>query len=176
VGIESTIVYLTGVEPDGSFDLRRAPAILRPGAVTAEDLKAASGISFGWRGAGAPRAPGMHASHYAPQCRVLLAETPSELQGLALHWVEREAVVGLLDFGNLDGLTQAVLPDLVHRFSIEPTPGAIAAHLYQRLRDADSAGIEVLLCLLPEERGLGVAIADRLRRAAGQGGTVSEGT
>ena len=49
-------------------------------------------------------------------------------------------------------------------------------HLYQRLRDADSAGIEVLLCMLPEERGLGVAIADRLRRAAGQGGSSSEAT
>ncbi len=176
IGIESTIVDLSGLEADGSCEPRRAPAILRPGAVTAEDLKAASGISFAWRGAGSPRAPGMHAAHYAPRCRVLLAEDGLELQGLARHWTERGAAVGLLDFGLLDSLTSAVLPDSLQRLRLEPAPGAIAAHLYQRLRDADSAGIEVLLCLLPEERGLGVAIADRLRRAAGQGGATSEGT
>ncbi|MCC7479029.1 threonylcarbamoyl-AMP synthase [bacterium] len=176
VGIESTIVDLSGIEADGSYEPRRAPAILRPGAVTAEDLKAASGISFAWRSASSPRAPGMHAAHYAPRCRVLIATDSAELLAYARLWVNKEAVVGLLDFGNIDSLTGALLPELVQRIRLEPAPGAIAAHLYQRLRDADNSGIEVLLCMLPEERGLGVAIADRLRRAAGQGSAGSDAT
>lgn len=171
IGIESTIVDLSGMEPDGSFDPRRGPAILRPGAVTAEDLKAVSGVSFGLRGAGSPRAPGMHSAHYAPDCRVLIADDAAQLLELARHWLARQTKVGLLDFGLLDSLTQTVLPDGLTRMRMEPSPGYIAANLYQRLRDADRAGLEVLLCLLPEARGLGVAIADRLKRAAGQGGS-----
>jgi L-threonylcarbamoyladenylate synthase len=41
-----------------------------------------------------------------------------------------------------------------------------ARHLYRAMRELDSAGCDVILAWPPEERGLGLAIADRLRRAA----------
>jgi len=40
--------------------------------------------------------------------------------------------------------------------------------LYARLRDVDRRGVDVLLAVPPTDAGVGVAVADRLRRAAGQ--------
>ena len=44
-----------------------------------------------------------------------------------------------------------------------------AHDLYAMLRDADARGLDVLLAVLPDGTGLGAAVADRLRRAAGRG-------
>ncbi len=41
--------------------------------------------------------------------------------------------------------------------------------LYARLREADRRGVDVLLAVPPPDAGLGVAVGDRLRRAAGRG-------
>ncbi len=41
--------------------------------------------------------------------------------------------------------------------------------LYSRLREVDARGIDVLLAVPPPEHGIGIAVADRLRRAAGRG-------
>jgi L-threonylcarbamoyladenylate synthase len=45
-----------------------------------------------------------------------------------------------------------------------------ARTLYARLRDADAIGADVVLAVLPEDSGIGTAIADRLRKAAGPRG------
>jgi L-threonylcarbamoyladenylate synthase len=50
-----------------------------------------------------------------------------------------------------------------------PPAGGAAAYaqcLYQRLREADRRGLDVLLAVPPPETGIGAAVADRLRRAA----------
>jgi L-threonylcarbamoyladenylate synthase len=47
---------------------------------------------------------------------------------------------------------------------------ADARTLYARLRDADAQGADVILAVLPEDEGIGAAIADRLRKAAGPRG------
>ena len=46
---------------------------------------------------------------------------------------------------------------------------AYAKCLYQRLREADRIGLDVLLAVPPPDRGIGAAVADRLRRAASAG-------
>lgn len=153
VGVESTIVDLSG--EDGE------PAILRPGGLARERLEALAGHPILVRHGGTVRAPGMLEAHYAPAARVLLvppasqAERAAELRGRGLR-------VGVIAFSPGAGLG---------------TPGAslvelggskdeAARHLYRALRDLDRAGCDVILAWPPEERGLGLAIADRLRRAA----------
>jgi L-threonylcarbamoyladenylate synthase len=53
--------------------------------------------------------------------------------------------------------------------ALEPPRSVVeyAQVLYQRLRDADEAGVRTLIVIPPPEVGLGVAVNDRLRRAAG---------
>jgi L-threonylcarbamoyladenylate synthase len=64
VGVESTIVDLTGA----------VPAVLRAGAITPSQLGDALGVPVVTRVGGSMRVPGSHASHYAPRARVVLID------------------------------------------------------------------------------------------------------
>ena len=148
VGVESTIVDLSGDEP----------AILRPGGVPREVLEALAGVPIPIREGGEVRAPGMLAAHYAPDARLMLVP-PREQPGRAAELRGRGLRVGVLAFepgGLIEGAT------VVDLGSSEEE----AAHrLYAAIRELD-ATCDVILAWPPEERGLGLAIADRLRRAA----------
>lgn len=137
VGLESTIVR---ADPD--------PVLLRPGGVPAELLEAALGEPLGAGGdAAKPTAPGQLASHYAPGAVVRLDATE-----------ERPGEV-LVGFGAVKGrLSLSETGDLVEA----------AARLFQTLRDADRlAGPGGCIAFAPvPDCGLGLAINDRLRRAA----------
>ena len=153
VGVESTIV-----------DLSRGRAeVLRPGGVSVEALSEVLGyaVGFGTSDEGAPvRAPGTLPSHYAPDARVevLAAE---DVGARATRLLGQGRRVGLLAPSPLPGL-----PDGLE--ALPPAGGApaYAQVLYQRLREADRRGLDVLLAVPPPEHGLGAAVADRLRRAA----------
>ncbi len=140
VGIESTIVDLSEARP----------CLLRPGGVTREALEAELGpVTLPAPGA-APRAPGMLARHYAPQVTLRLAA--------------REVAPGeaLLAFGpDAPGgaartLSLSESGDLVEA----------AANLFSALRALDRPEFAAIAVMPIPERGLGVAINDRLRRAA----------
>jgi L-threonylcarbamoyladenylate synthase len=136
VGLESTVVSVM----DGR------PALLRPGAVTREEIEALAGPLSG-AGEGR-RSPGRLALHYAPDAPVRI---DAEAAG------EGEILLG---FG--PGVGDP-------RWSLSETGDLreAAANLFRRLREADRerpAGIAV--APVPGE-GLGEAINDRLRRAAG---------
>jgi L-threonylcarbamoyladenylate synthase len=135
VGVESTIVDCT-VDP---------PQILRPGAITADDVESLLDGLVPARGSGPPRAPGMLASHYAPRCRIVLVETPLDAE---------RAATAAMPFGRVDVLDPAVgLADY-------------ARNVYAWLRDADDRGVDVLVVVMPPPDGLGHAIRDRLTKAA----------
>jgi len=140
VGVESTIIDCSG-----------EPAILRPGGVPREAIERVIGpIGLG----GATRAPGTLATHYAPRARVVLAteETAAaQSRGVA----GRVVVLSRRDPG---GLEWRELPG---------TAEAVARGLYAMLRQADADGFDAIVVVLPPEEGLGLAIADRLRKAAG---------
>ena len=121
------------------------PLLLRPGGVPVELIEEILGIAVERHDVGPARASGMLASHYAPRCEIRLVDADS---------VER-----CVEQLRSTGRNVAVLPggDNI----IED-----ARQLYRRLRDADTAGVDVLVASLPEPTGLGLAIADRLRRAA----------
>ncbi|MEV7541149.1 L-threonylcarbamoyladenylate synthase [Streptomyces sp. NPDC089915] len=153
VGVESTIVDLTGP----------APAILRPGGVTREDLEAALGHPLAVPATSSVRVPGQHPSHYAPRARVVLV-APGDIPAEAHRAREAGHRVGVL----LPPSLAAATVTAAHAVrSVPASTAAYARGLYGFLRELDHTGCDLILASLPSEEGLGLAIANRLRRAAG---------
>jgi L-threonylcarbamoyladenylate synthase len=153
VGIESTIVDLsTG-----------AIQVLRPGAITAEDLADVTGRPVVTDGNATVRCPGAKNSHYAPKARVLLSSAEHASQTLE-RWQARGYRVGLLAAQRPHSVDHNV-PWL----RLSPHAAEQARQLYRRLRQADALGLDVLVAVPPMDTGLGRALCDRLRRAAGLG-------
>lgn len=152
VGLESTIVDLSG----------DAPAVLRAGAITTDQLTAVLGTPVPLRTEGGPRAPGTLPSHYAPRASVELVPDDTVTARLAALSA-RHSRVGFL---GLRAPRAPVPPNVTAIIVGDEDPAALARTLYRSLRALDDAGCEVIVTTVPEERGLGVAIADRLRRAA----------
>ncbi|MFF0791696.1 L-threonylcarbamoyladenylate synthase [Streptomyces spiralis] len=152
VGVESTIVDATG----------GVPSILRPGGVTREDLEAVLGHRLAVPSTSRIRVPGQHPSHYAPRARVVLVE-PEAVVAEAERAQELGHQVGVLLPPAL-----ADAPVKAHAVVALPdSPAAYARGLYGLLRGLDQQGCDLIVASLPVEDGLGLAIANRLRRAAG---------
>lgn len=147
-GLESTIVAVEG----------RRLRILRHGPITREDLSAFGEIAA-TLSAARPEAPGQLASHYAPRTPLML------LARGELLVPESAAKVALLTW-------QSILPETAERFhALETLSPAgdlreAAATLFAKMRALDAAGADVIFAQPVPEIGLGVAIMDRLRRAA----------
>jgi L-threonylcarbamoyladenylate synthase len=146
VGIESTVLDLSG----------QAPVLLRPGGVTAEDLEACLGpIQHGGPADAAQglRSPGLMMSHYAPDLAVRLDA-----------WSVADDEV-LLAFG-------PPLPGGRCQFQLSASGDIVeaAARVFEGLRWLDAEGARVgarRIAVMPiPDGGLGLAINDRLRRAA----------
>jgi L-threonylcarbamoyladenylate synthase len=151
VGIESTIVDLTGA----------TPTILRPGGVSAERIEEVLGRRIERVALGPARAPGMLASHYAPRAGVLLARHDRVRAVVAQAQALHQRVGVLAPHGHRFDADVVVLD------GPQQYDGAhLAPMLYERLRDADRLQLDVLVVVTPDEVGLGWAVADRLRRAA----------
>jgi L-threonylcarbamoyladenylate synthase len=137
VGVESTIV-----------DCTVTPAqVLRPGGIPTEDVERLLGALAA--PSGDRRAPGMLDAHYAPRCRVVLAESPEAAAALA----------GAERLGDRQVVVIDQCDDLV----------AYAQQLYRWLREADDQGASAVVAVLPPAEGLGHAIRDRLAKAAAAG-------
>ena len=163
VGVESTIVDCS----------RGEPIVLRPGGITAEQLEPILGHNrtnaareFArtvLQGEGPPtagvRAPGMLDAHYAPAAAIEVADGGALIARLSALEGRRVGVLGPRHLAFPMNVIRMDAPD--------PYTGAtLAPLLYARFRDADALGLEVLLVVPPNEEGLGVAVRDRLRRAA----------
>lgn len=121
------------------------PQILRAGAITDADIERLVARAVA-PASGPSRASGMLASHYAPSCQVVLADDADEAVRLADDHASADRRVQILDRTD----------DLV----------AAAQRLYDDLRTADRAGVDVLVAVRPPAHGLGHAIRDRLTKAA----------
>ncbi|WP_207481673.1 L-threonylcarbamoyladenylate synthase [Arenibaculum pallidiluteum] len=142
VGVESTVLDLSGARP----------AILRPGGITRERLEALLGpVSVPSEDPAAPRSPGQLASHYAPG-------RPVRLDAAQVGPDE-----ALLAFG-----PDAFLRGGRERLNLSPSGDLeeAAANLFAMLRSLDRPENAAIAVMPIPERGLGVAINDRLRRAA----------
>ena len=127
------------------------PQLLRPGGIPIEDIEQILGYTIRETD-GISRASGMLQNHYQPSCNVLLVHTDSEAQQLKVSLVSQYQRVGILN--RCDNLPM------------------YATLLYNDLRQADTDRIDALIAVLPENRGLGAAIRDRLTKAAGSGTTL----
>ena len=164
VGVESTIVDLT-VMP---------PRLLRPGGVTLEQLRDALGevavdpAVTRLMGAGEqPRAPGMKYRHYAPKGKLILIDGAPENVKAALRarYAEEEArghKVCLL-------LPESMIPDFpnARAYSLGGDLSEASHRVFAALRQLDRDEIEVAFCQTFDTRGIGLALMNRLDRAAG---------
>jgi L-threonylcarbamoyladenylate synthase len=139
VGVESTVLDLSG----------ERPVLLRPGGVAVESLEAALGVAVVLPAADptAPRSPGQLESHYAPGLPVRLgACCPKAGEALlAFGPAPADATLNLSPAGDLE---------------------EAAANLFAMLRALDRPEFTAIAVMPVPEHGLGLAINDRLRRAA----------
>lgn len=160
VGVESTVL-----------DISVTPArILRPGGVTRESLEAIIGPVSLLPSTAAPQeglpSPGLLSKHYAPRAELVFFIGADALTGL-LTRLQAERAAGR-KVGALVVNAEADLVDkngaLVYRLGA--TLESAARRIYAGMRWLDRQGVEVILCRDLGESGLGLAIRDRLKRAA----------
>jgi len=142
VGVESTIVLATGSQP----------VILRPGAVTAADIKRITGVEVSEETKNAPRVSGALDSHYSPTAQVILIAEASD--------VELDSNAGFL------ALAQTPTPAGLVRLAAPATIEDYAHELYGSLRAGDDMKLTTIYVVPPIGDGLAQAINDRLQRAA----------
>lgn len=168
-GIESTVL-----------DPGQSPMVIyRPGAVTAEQIRAVAGEVAIFHDSAEPietsaqpvAAPGLGLRHYAPKARLILLEFP-------LHELGRELAraaaslpgeqVGIMLPAELTAPapTAPSAPAEIYAWGRWHSLEELAHNLYAGLRALDARGCSVILCPLPPEEGIGAALRDRLRKAA----------
>ena len=152
VGVESTIVDCTGDEL----------VILRPGGVTRELVEKVSAQDVVVGRDGLTRAPGTLKSHYAPEATVLVVDR-DDLAPRATALLAADQRVAVLAPDPVPALPAAVVV-----LDGPADSDEYARVLYARLREVDRRGVDVLLAVPPPDAGVGVAVGDRLRRAAGR--------
>lgn len=153
VGIESTIIDLSTT----------TPRVLRPGKITEEELSRVMESPVEATVKTALNYPGGNPSHYSPRARVILASWDDVEQHIQ-EWQQRGQKVGLLA-SHLPNL----LPENITWLPLTENIEEQAHELYHCLRQADHLDLQVLVAVMPEDIGIGHAVCDRLRRAAGLG-------
>jgi len=156
VGLESTVLDIT-VTP---------PVILRPGAIGLKELAPWQAV-FNDKltdGAAAPKAPGMKYRHYAPRGKVILCEA----EQIPLLWQEIKSkglpAMALVSSERAEGLAGEV-----YDLGSENDLAQVARSLFAGLRHADDVGAALILAQSFPAEGIGAAIMNRLRKAAGAG-------
>jgi L-threonylcarbamoyladenylate synthase len=150
-GIESTIVRVEAEKL----------TILRAGPITREELEAFAPVEFAGTGAKV-NAPGQMKSHYAPRTPLVL-RTP----GMPLPNGSR---LGYLAFGPA-GIGHY---DALESLSSTGDLREAATTLFAKLRRLDESGVELIVADCVPETGLGIAIMDRLRKAAAKTDSVRD--
>jgi L-threonylcarbamoyladenylate synthase len=147
LGIESTVVDLCGT----------TPRLLRPGAISAQELREALGepVATGAVDRQA-QSPGTSPRHYAPSLPAELVAGGDILRRLA----------DLAGPAIVLALGEATVPEPHRVIAMPPGAAAYAARLYGALREAEASGAQRILIEEPtSEQGMWAAIRDRLRRA-----------
>jgi L-threonylcarbamoyladenylate synthase len=136
VGVESTIIDCTGA----------APSVLRPGAISMAMIEECTGLKT-TQSDKEIRVSGSLENHYAPVAKVLMCETPLPGQGFIAH-------------------SSIKTPEGVIRLAVPSDDEEFARVLYSALREADAQKLSEVVVIPPTGIGIGVAIRDRLGRAA----------
>lgn len=160
VGVESTIIDLT-VQP---------PRLLRPGGLPLEELEAVLGevavdkavrqrLGDGEKA----KAPGMKYRHYAPRAAVTVV-TGTPRRSAAYIREHLPAGAGVICF---DEYAPLFAGHIVHRLGSQEDKLAQAQHVFDALRTFDDTDVTAIFAQCPDESGLGLAVGNRLKKAAG---------
>jgi L-threonylcarbamoyladenylate synthase len=165
VGVESTVCDLTG----------QAPVILRPGGITLEMLRSVDPLSAVYRGkkeykpTEAPPSPGMKYRHYAPKAEVFIVRAKDREQFIQILGplinedlkFGRKAVImcTIEDAQEFEGAKTVALGS-------KNAPEEIAQNLFDALRSADAAGADHIYFEALNEEGMGLAVMNRIQKAA----------
>jgi L-threonylcarbamoyladenylate synthase len=164
VGVESTVLDVG------------ARVIYRPGGVTKEELeRVLRGPVEVYRPvevrepASMP-SPGVGIRHYAPRARLVLVSQAGSGQG-AMVAALVAAIDAVADKADKVGVMlpegwDASYADAVYQWGPWGDGEVLARRLFAGLRELDEAGVGVIVCPVPEMGGIGVAIRDRLEKAA----------
>ncbi|MBE3560389.1 MAG: threonylcarbamoyl-AMP synthase [Ktedonobacteraceae bacterium] len=175
VGVESTILDLCAA----------VPTILRPGGISLEALRSVlpevqppvrrrAAAEGGQSEGEVQKSPGQMLTHYAPAIPSYLFEGPPEKMRQAMLAEVRRRQAGGEQVGVLvaDEDVATFRESGAHIYALGSTPEQIATRLFAGLRVLEDSGVQVILCRSFDEKGLGLAIRDRLLKATG-GRTVS---
>jgi L-threonylcarbamoyladenylate synthase len=167
VGVESTVLDLSAA----------VPTILRPGGISLEALRTVlPQVQLQPRHVELPsevarRSPGQLLTHYAPAVPLLLFDGATETMRTAMQAevhrrIERGERVGVL-VADEDVSAFQESGAVVQSLGDADAPGQMAAALFARLRALEDADVQIILSRSFDQRGLGLAIRDRLLKAAG---------
>lgn len=149
VGLESTIVG----EENGDI------VIYRLGGLSIDEIESVVGkVSVQLNQSSNPKAPGQLKSHYAPKKPVHIGN----FKELPAKFFDKK--IGAIVFGNDIKLNETIV---VKNLSASKNYQEAAVNLFSFLRELDEADVDVIIAELLPEQGLGLAINDRLKRAAG---------
>lgn len=164
VGVESTIIDCTIVPP----------IILRPGGITLEQLKEIDnsieidkGILSKPEDNIKPKAPGMKYRHYAPKAPVKIIsgeneKTIEKINEMIQNYIDKGMKIGVLaSQRNCSNYSNAEVINLGNNLK------EVAKNLFEALRYLDDKGVNIILSEAFEEKGIGIAIMNRLKKAAG---------
>ncbi len=154
VGVESTVITLVGENP----------VLLRPGAVTLEQLReilpditvdkaVLSELEIGQKAA----SPGMKYKHYAPETTTILVEGEN-----FADFVNAKQNAVAVCFS--EESEQIKIPKIV--YGTKENPESLANKLFAVLRDVDKMGVNTVYVHAPDKNGVGLAVYNRLIRAA----------
>ena len=160
VGVESTILDLT-VTP---------PRLLRPGGLPLEELEKVCGkievdaaVTRRMKEGEKPRAPGMKYRHYAPKAAVTVVTGAGDRSAeyIRCHMAK---TAGVICFDEYAGLFS---DNIVEKLGSENDQGEQARRVFDALRAFDTTEVTEIWAQCPEGTGLGRAVENRLKKAAG---------
>lgn len=159
IGVESTVISLNG---------NRAK-ILRPGAVTREDLLEVLGevtvdpaVKDPSKAGDRPSSPGMKYKHYAPRAEFRLVRADGDVFAKYVNGLEGKVGAVCLE-------SEAPSIDCFRKYTLKDGDDVreLCHRLFSIFRQADDDGVEVLAAALPDDSGEGLALYNRMIRAAG---------
>ena len=160
VGVESTVISLAGEQP----------RLLRPGGISLEQLEAVLGPVVVDRALREKigddekvSAPGMKYRHYAPKAPVT-AVTGDPAQ--TARWIA-ERLTGRTGVICFDEFAGQFAGHPCHTLGLSTDGQAHARHIFDALRAFDSEDVDQILAQCPDDAGIGLAVANRLKKAAG---------
>lgn len=160
VGVESTIVSLTGDKP----------RLLRPGGISLEQLRAVLGeveIDRALREQIGDdekvSAPGMKYRHYAPKAPVIVVCGDPELTAAYIqkHLTNETGVLCFTEFAYLFEMHE------MRTMGTASDPITQARRIFDALRSFDETNVQEIYTQCPDDEGIGLAVANRLKKAAG---------